>query len=68
MIPSTSVDPVEYSAVQKRLDSIEEKVEFVNAEIQQAAGKTLGREVGILFGFLFGVLIYLAYSIIMTIV
>ena len=63
MIPATAVDPAEFSAVQKRLDDIEGKVEFTNAEIQQSAGITLGREVGILYGFLFGVLIYLAYSI-----
>lgn len=65
MIPSTSVDPVEFSAVQKKLDDIEGKVEFTNAEIQQSEGRTLGREVGILYGFLFGVLIYLAYSILL---
>ncbi|HTY89607.1 MAG TPA: tetrahydromethanopterin S-methyltransferase subunit G [Methanocella sp.] len=68
MIPAAAVDPVEFSAVQKRLDAIEEKVEFTNSEIQQSAGITLGREVGILYGFLFGVLIYVAYSIIMSIV
>ena len=68
MIPAAAVDPAEFSAVQKRLDAIEEKVEFTNSEIQQSSGKTLGREVGILYGFLFGVLIYVAYSIIMTIV
>jgi len=66
MIPAAAVDPVEFSAVQKRLDDIEGKAEFVNAEIQQASGKTLGREVGILYGFLFGVLIYLAYSILLA--
>ena len=63
MIPATAVDPAEFQAVSKKLDDIEGKVEFTNAEIQQGAGKTLGREVGILYGFLFGVLIYLAYSI-----
>lgn len=68
MIPAAAVDPVEFSAIQKRLDAIEEKVEFTNSEIQQSSGKTLGREVGILYGFLFGVLIYVAYSIIMSIV
>jgi tetrahydromethanopterin S-methyltransferase subunit G len=68
MIPAAAVDPTEFSAVQKRLDAVEEKVEFVNSEIQQSEGRKLGREVGILYGFLFGVLIYLAYSIIMSIV
>jgi tetrahydromethanopterin S-methyltransferase subunit G len=67
MIPAAAVDPTEFAAVQKRLDAIEEKVEFTNSEIQQSEGRKLGREVGILYGFLFGVLIYVAYSIIMSI-
>jgi tetrahydromethanopterin S-methyltransferase subunit G len=67
MIPAAAVDPSELSAVMKRLDVIEDKVEFTNSEIQQTSGRTLGREVGILYGFLFGVLIYVAYSIILSI-
>jgi tetrahydromethanopterin S-methyltransferase subunit G len=57
------VDPKDYAATIKKIDGIEEKVEFTLAEIQQTEGKRLGREVGILYGFLFGVLIYVAYSI-----
>ena len=57
------IDPKDYSAAIKRVDAIEEKVEFVASEIQQSEGKHLGREVGILYGILFGVLIYIAYSI-----
>jgi tetrahydromethanopterin S-methyltransferase subunit G len=57
------VDPKDYAAAIKRVDAIDEKVEFVDAEIQQSAGKTLGREVGMLYGILFGVLVYVAYSI-----
>jgi tetrahydromethanopterin S-methyltransferase subunit G len=56
------VDPKDYAATIKKIDGIEEKVEFTLAEIQQTEGKRLGREVGILYGFLFGVLIYVAYS------
>ena len=57
------VDPKDYAAAIKKVDGIEEKVEFTFAEIQQTEGKRLGREVGILYGFLFGALIYVAYSI-----
>jgi tetrahydromethanopterin S-methyltransferase subunit G len=57
------VDPKDYVAAIKKIDLIEEKVEFVAAEIQQSEGKHLGREVGILYGLLFGVLIYIAYSL-----
>ena len=67
MIPAAAVDPTELSAVMKRLDVIEDKVEFTNSEIQQNSGRQLGREVGILYGFLFGLLIYVAYSIILSI-
>jgi tetrahydromethanopterin S-methyltransferase subunit G len=57
------VDPKDYSASIKKVDLIDEKVEFVAAEIQQSEGKHLGREVGIMYGMLFGVLIYVAYSL-----
>jgi tetrahydromethanopterin S-methyltransferase subunit G len=57
------IDPKDYAAAIKKVDLIEEKVEFVAAEIQQSEGKHLGREVGILYGLLFGVLIYVAYSL-----
>ncbi len=57
------VDPKDYTAAIKRVNDIEEKVEFVASEIQQSEGKHLGREVGILYGMLFGVLIYITYSI-----
>jgi tetrahydromethanopterin S-methyltransferase subunit G len=57
------IDPKDYSAAIKKIDLIEEKVEFVAAEIQQSEGLHLGREVGILYGFLFGALIYVAYSL-----
>jgi tetrahydromethanopterin S-methyltransferase subunit G len=56
------IDPKDYTAAIKRINDIEEKVEFVASEIQQSEGKHLGREVGILYGFLFGALIYVAYS------
>jgi tetrahydromethanopterin S-methyltransferase subunit G len=57
------VDPKDYSASIKKVDLIDEKVEFVAAEIQQSEGRHLGREVGIMYGILFGGLIYIAYSI-----
>jgi len=57
------VDPKDYSVAIKKVDGIEEKVEFTYAEIQQTEGKRLGREVGIMYGMLFGALIYVAYSI-----
>lgn len=57
------VDPKDYAAAIRKIDGVEEKVEFTFAEIQQTEGKRLGREVGILYGLAFGVLIYVAYSI-----
>jgi N5-methyltetrahydromethanopterin:coenzyme M methyltransferase subunit G len=60
------IDPKDYAAAIKKIDLIEEKVEFVAAEIQQSEGLHLGREVGILYGFLFGALIYVAYSLLVV--
>ncbi|HMK47864.1 MAG TPA: tetrahydromethanopterin S-methyltransferase subunit G [Methanocella sp.] len=57
------IDPKDYTAAIRRIDGIEEKVEFVVAEIHQTEGKRLGREIGILYGMLFGALIYIAYSV-----
>lgn len=43
---------LEYEEITQRLDRLDEKVEFVRAEIAQRTGRKIGRDVGILYGVL----------------
>ena len=45
----------------KRLDTIDEKIEFVNSEIAQRIGTKVGRDIGILYGGVIGLLLFLIY-------
>ena len=40
----------EYEEIAERLDRLDEKVEFVRAEVAQRTGRKVGRDVGILYG------------------
>ncbi|NOQ28612.1 MAG: tetrahydromethanopterin S-methyltransferase subunit G [Methanosarcinales archaeon] len=68
IVPHVVVDRAEYTEVLKRLDEIDEKVEFVNSEIYQRIGKKVGRDIGILYGITAGIVIILAYAILTGIV
>ncbi len=68
IVPHVVVDRAEYTEVLKRLDDIDEKVEFVNSEIYQRIGKKVGRDIGILYGITAGIVIILAYTILTGIV
>ncbi len=68
IVPHVVVDRAEYTEVLKRLDEIDEKVEFVNSEIYQRIGKKVGRDIGILYGITAGIVITLAYAILTGIV
>ena len=68
IVPHVVVDRAEYTEVLKRLDDIDEKVEFVNSEIYQRIGKKVGRDIGILYGIAAGIVIILAYAILTGIV
>ena len=68
IVPHVVVDRAEYTEVLKRLDEIDEKVEFVNSEIYQRIGKKVGRDIGILYGITAGIVIVLAYAILTGIV
>ena len=60
-VPSVVVDPTDFNEVIRRLDLIDEKVEFVNSEIAQRIGKKVGRDIGILYGAVVGILMFLIY-------
>jgi tetrahydromethanopterin S-methyltransferase subunit G len=59
--PAAFVEPGEFNEVMKRLDKIDEKIEFVNSEIAQRIGKKVGRDIGILYGGVIGLLLFLIY-------
>jgi tetrahydromethanopterin S-methyltransferase subunit G len=59
--PSAFVEPGEFNEVMKRLDKIDEKIEFVNSEVAQRIGKKVGRDIGILYGGVIGLLLFLIY-------
>jgi tetrahydromethanopterin S-methyltransferase subunit G len=63
IVPHVVVDRADYSEVLRRLDAIDEKVEFVNSEIHQRIGKKVGRDIGILYGITTGIVIVLSYAI-----
>ncbi|MFA4934690.1 MAG: tetrahydromethanopterin S-methyltransferase subunit G [Candidatus Methanoperedens sp.] len=48
---------MDYDSIMKRLDKIEEKVEFSSAEILQQRGTTIGRWIGFLYGVVVAMLI-----------
>ncbi|RXA21315.1 tetrahydromethanopterin S-methyltransferase subunit G [Methanosarcina sp. MSH10X1] len=59
--PAAFVESGEFNEVMKKLDTIDEKIEFVNSEIAQRIGKKVGRDIGILYGGVIGLLLFLIY-------
>ena len=53
----------EYEEITNRLDRLDEKVEFVCAEISQRTGQKVGRDVGILYGIFVALLLIVIYFI-----
>jgi tetrahydromethanopterin S-methyltransferase subunit G len=61
VVPNVVVDPDQYRDVLDKLAEIDEKIEFVSAEIAQRHGKKVGRDIGTLYGICGGLMIVLAY-------
>ncbi|MDD4136410.1 MAG: tetrahydromethanopterin S-methyltransferase subunit G, partial [Methanoregula sp.] len=49
----------QFLELEKRLDKIEKKIEFVDAEVAQRVGRKLGRDIGILYGLMAGVIVFI---------
>jgi len=49
----------QFLEVEKRLDKIEKKLEFVDAEVAQRVGRKIGRDIGILYGLVAGITVLL---------
>ncbi|TAJ45231.1 tetrahydromethanopterin S-methyltransferase subunit A [Methanofollis fontis] len=49
----------QFLEIEKRLDEIETKIEFVNAEVAQRVGRKIGRDIGILYGLVAGLTVFM---------
>jgi len=57
-VGSASANP-QFLEIEKRLDKIEKKIEFVDAEVAQRVGRKIGRDIGILYGLMAGVIVFI---------
>ena len=48
----------QFLEIEKRLDKIEKKLEFVDAEVAQRVGRKIGRDIGILYGLVAGLTVF----------
>ena len=57
---------LEYEEITQRLDRLDEKVEFVRAEVAQRTGRKIGRDVGILYGVLAAIVLVSLFFILIN--
>ncbi|HOX35318.1 MAG TPA: tetrahydromethanopterin S-methyltransferase subunit A [Methanoregulaceae archaeon] len=48
----------QFLEIEKRLDKIEKRLEFVDAEVAQRVGRKIGRDIGILYGLVAGLTVF----------
>ncbi|MDR3101928.1 MAG: tetrahydromethanopterin S-methyltransferase subunit A [Methanocalculaceae archaeon] len=56
----------QFLEIEKRLDAIEKKIEFTDAEIAMRVGRKIGRDIGILYGLVAGCIAFLVILMIWT--
>jgi tetrahydromethanopterin S-methyltransferase subunit A len=56
-VAAAGVNP-QFLEIEKRLDKIEKKIEFVDAEVAQRVGRKIGRDIGILYGLVAGLTVF----------
>lgn len=61
VVPVAVVDPDQFREIMGRLDRIEEKVEFYSSEKYMRAGKSIGRDLGMVYGICAALILVLAY-------
>jgi tetrahydromethanopterin S-methyltransferase subunit A len=49
----------QFLEIEKRLDEVETRIEFVNAEVAQRIGRKIGRDIGILYGLVAGLFVFM---------
>jgi len=56
-VGSAAANP-QFLEIEKRLDKIEKRIEFVDAEVAQRVGRKIGRDIGILYGLVAGLTVF----------
>jgi tetrahydromethanopterin S-methyltransferase subunit G len=64
-VPIAVVDPDQFAELMRRLDKVEEKIEFYSGEKFLRAGKSIGRDLGTAYGICAGLIMILAYVLFM---
>ncbi|MCK9307876.1 MAG: tetrahydromethanopterin S-methyltransferase subunit A [Methanoculleus sp.] len=49
----------QFLEIEERLNAVEERIEFVDAEIAQRVGRKIGRDIGILYGLVAGLIVFM---------
>ncbi len=57
-VAAAGVNP-QFLEIEKKLDKIEKKLEFVDAEVAQRVGRKIGRDIGILYGLVAGLIVFM---------
>ena len=60
--PQVIVDQTDYRELQKKLDSIEERLEFAMAEVAQRYGQRGGRDIGIAYSLIGGIILFIVLN------
>jgi len=61
-VAAAGVNP-QFLEIEKRLDKVEKRIEFVDAEVAQRIGRKIGRDIGILYGLVAGLVIFYLLNI-----